>query len=39
MKGMEVAEYPDAFIEASVTFLKNPTLLTAFVSIVFKKTK
>lgn len=39
MKYLDVVSYSDVFIEASVTFLNNPSLLTAFVTIVFKKTK
>ena len=38
MKSIEIAEYPDAFIEASQTFLNNPELLSVFVTMIFKKT-
>mmetsp|Transcript_34849 Transcript_34849/g.26015 ORF Transcript_34849/g.26015 Transcript_34849/m.26015 type:complete len:163 (+) Transcript_34849:2354-2842(+) len=38
MKEWEVSEYPDPLIEASCSFLRNPQLLTVFVTTIFKKT-
>lgn len=39
MQEMEVGDYPDAFIDASLNFLNNTSLLTTFVNVVFLKTK
>jgi len=39
MKDLSILSYPDAFLEAALTFLSNPSLLTVFVTIIFKKTK
>ena len=39
MNDLDINEFPDAFLDASVTFLNNPQLLTMFVNIIFKKTK
>lgn len=39
MKELEIIEYPDTLIDATVALLHNPQLLSVFVTIVFKKTK
>lgn len=39
MKELDILEYPDALVEASLSLLNNNELLSIFVHIAFKKTK
>lgn len=39
MKALEIDQYPDSLIEASIALLGNTQLLSVFVTIVFLKTK
>lgn len=39
MKELEVMEYPDTLIDATMALLHNSQLLSVFVTIIFKKTK
>ena len=39
MKQLPVSKYSDEFVNAYIALLSNPALLTAFVQIIFKKTK
>jgi len=38
MKWRDVANYPDALLDATQSLLKNESLLNVFVTIVFRKT-
>jgi hypothetical protein len=38
MVELDICDYPDSLIEASLSFLRNTELLTVYLAIVFEKT-
>jgi hypothetical protein len=39
MKELDIIDYPDSLIEASMALMNNPELASIFITIIFKKTK